>query len=154
MVFSKIESEYAETRLPEAFRWAVYKSKEAELLVYQVLTRCLFECEDVGIYLDKSDIVCKFLRSWKSKGYLSENALRYEETEDSALLSCAFDIYEIRDDLEFVNDCFGTINMAAIESSLDSSNIDIPEKRVEKLGAAVQKVKRPREVCIDNKKDN
>ncbi len=154
MKVSELEKEYGEVRLPKAFRFAVSKSKEAEILVYSVLANCLEHCEDVAVSLDRSDVVCNFLRNWKREGHLTSNALRYEETEETASLSCVFDIYKIRDDLEFINDFFGTINFAAIESSLDSCNIDISYERYSEIVGGIQKAKRPQEVYTGGKKDN
>ncbi|MDD5888640.1 MAG: hypothetical protein PUC82_04040 [bacterium] len=157
MNFLELESEYAEVLLPEAFRWAVAKSKEAELLVYQVLTKCTTICEDVSIELEKDDVICRFLKSWKEQGHLSEKALKYEEQAEKNVLSCTFDIYMIRDDLEsFVSDVFGTINYSVIEGALDPSNIEISEDRMNHLDKAIQKVKKPAEAktAISVKKDN
>lgn len=152
MEFRSVEKEYCESRIPYAFRRAVMKSKEAEMLIYQVLTSSLENCDDVIIYLDKTDSVCSFLRSWKKQGHLTENALRYEEFDDetSAYLLCNFDIYAIREDLEFVNDTFGTIDMREFEKSLESKNIDILDQRQTEFSKGIQKVKRVREVKKDN----
>lgn len=152
MEFSKLEKEFCESRIPSAFKRAVMHSKEAELLIYQVLTSSLENCDDVIIYLDKTDGVCSFLRNWKRQGHLTENALRYEELEDepTAFLLCTFDIYSIREDLEFVNDTFGTINMKAIEKSLESKNVDILHQRQSEFSKGIQKVKHSHEVKKDN----
>lgn len=155
MSYAEIESEYAEVRLPEAYRWAVAKSKEAELLIYQIITVCLERFEDVAIQLDRGDVICKFLRGYKNAGFFSGNALRFEEDEVSSTLSCEFDLYKIRDDLDVINDQFGTINFSVIEGSLESCNINIAAERVASLEHAIQKVKCPGKISIEpKKKDN
>ena len=152
MEFRSVEKEYCESRIPSAFKRAVMKSKEAEMLIYQVLTSSLENCDDVIIYLDKTHSVCSFLRNWKKQGHLTENALRYEEPVDepTAYLLCTFDIYNIREDLEFVNDNFGTIDMKTIEKSLESKNVDILDRRQDEFSKGIQKVKHIQEVKKDN----
>lgn len=157
MRYPEMESDYTQIKIPEAFRWAVTKRREAEILIYQVITACLENLEDVAIELNKDDDICKFLRLFQNDGLFIEDALDYKENEDTCTLSCSFDVYGIREDLQTMNDVlFGTIPMDIIESCLDSDSIEISEDRVRQRQNAIQKVKHVGEVSqpVDTKKDN
>lgn len=157
MKFSEMEKGYTAIRIPEAFRWAAMQEKEAEILIYQVVTTCLENLEDVEIELDKNDNICKFLRVFRERGLFDGNALAYTEGEEVCTLSCSFDLYKIREDLDTMSDeVFGTIPMNSIDSSLDPDDIEVSEDRISTRQDAIQKVKRPSEVrqITNTKEDN
>lgn len=158
MKFFEMEKDYTNIRIPEAFRWAVMQEKETEILIYQVVTTCLENLEDVAIKLDRNDNICKFLRVFRERGLFDGNALAYTEDEETCTLSCSFDLYKIREDLDVMSDkVFGTIPMDSIESALlDPCDIEVSENRVDQRQSAIQKVKKVGEISplIDTKKDN
>lgn len=142
--YEELRSEYAMIKIPEAFRWAVMKSRESEILVYQLVTACLESFEDVEIKLNKNDDICKCLRSFQEYGLYDGNALHYTEDENTVTLSCTFDLYGIRDNLITMSDkIFGTIPMDTIESYLFSQDL---EDNLQLRAGAIQKVKQVGEI--------
>lgn len=144
MTFFELLADYGKIKIPEAYKWAVLKEKEAELLVHQVVYECLNGTTDVFVRLDNNDILCHFLREYKERGAFT-GALKFESDEEESCLSCAFDLPKVHETLETMATFFGTINFSAIEAAHDDSNTVISDTRKEELSSSIQKVKRMNE---------
>lgn len=158
MTYKEEKSNLTDVRIPEAFRWAVMQRREAELLIYQIVAECLETFEDVEVRFDKKDGdgLYKSLRSLQREGLFDGNALHYTEDENTATLSCDFNLYGIREDLADMSDkVFGTIAMEDIEAYLLSDDMEVSAK-VQARESAIQKVKHVGEVNsqAEPKKDN
>ncbi len=157
MTYKEERSNLTDVRIPEAFRWAAMQRREAELLIYQIVAECLETFEDVKVILDKDgDGLYKSLRSLQREGLFDGNALHYTEDENTATLSCDFNLYGIREDLADMSDkVFGTIAMEDIEEYLLSDDMEVSAK-VQARESAIQKVKHVGEVNSQagSKEDN
>ena len=135
--------QYTNDKMPIAWQKAVEAEKTAEILVYQVVNKCMETMSDVSIELDATDPVCKALASWTldEKVGFGKNALSITAgKEGKIVIACHYDVWKLRDDLEMMaSDIFGTINSSVCgEDVLDDKTTEISDERLAAFEEAIQ----------------
>lgn len=135
--------------VPNAWKTVLENKRNAEILLYKLILKCMQTCSDVSIEFYDNPIV-KVIRSWiaDDTNDLGTNAIYLHETETgTVIVGCYFDISKLREDLEVLaTDLFGTIDFSKIDEEkienllnyndnttneiMDDIRIESPSKRI------------------------
>lgn len=147
MKYKDIQREFTDVKLPEVWQKAVRIEKMAEILIYNIMFQCMDSLSDVTIELTSSNPINAVLRNWardEEVGF-GTNAISLTEKEDGGLiLGCTYDIYRLRDDIEFLADyMFGSIDLDKVGDKVIEDDIEISDNELNSLFSCIQKKKVP-----------
>lgn len=152
--FNSVIANLLDERIPRAFDEALENNMKAEVTIYIAIAKCLEEHSDVSLEFDENDPVSSFFDSWNRDGYI-DGALSYSENEEGKrVLSCRFDLYDIRDTFETINDkLFGTVSSVNYSSKIDDAAdvLSFSFSEANAIEEGFQNVKLPRKNSSEQK---
>lgn len=143
MKYTETQKQFTDILIPEAWENVVKMEKLAEILVYNVISQCMENFEDVSIDLPVDEPIGAVLKSWARDEQLGfgKNALTLTSKDDGGvILSCVYDICKLREDLEMMStNLFGTLDPDKVGGKVMEEDIDISDDKINSLVGGIQR---------------
>ena len=142
--FCEVNAGLLDEVIPSALDKALRVSRVAESTIYMIIAECLEEFSDIELELEPDNLVCNFFEKWNNDGHIN-GALSYGKKENgNNVLSCKFDLYEIRDTFETLSsDLFGSIPNDYCKKIDDSDLLSFYYGEKEAIEEGFQKINLP-----------